>query len=523
MYLAQIKRVRPDTTGSDYMATTKLWPIKGGSGSTGVVIKTIIDYVENPEKTEKDRFFTRNTNIEVAATISNVISYSMQQSKTEEERFVSAVNCSVKNAISEMMDTKRQWNTSGNRLMWHGYQSFAPGEVNPEEAHEIGVKLAKELFGDRFEVVVATHLDRQHIHNHFVINAVSFLDGKKLDWDTIYPQMKLISDRLCREHSLSVVEADENSGHYHRGAIRAETEGRPTLETIMIEDVDACILAASSVGNFYQLMESKGYRIDASRKYLRIYPPGHSKCIRLDRRMRDKYNQGDAYTIEGIENRILANLERKEAEGISGGDVLPGVDMLPGTEVLTSDGSLYDELIIPDNQDDYYTEKGLPKGKSVSGIGAFYIRYMFRMGVYPVKSVESISRSHYYFREDVLKLDKYINETKLLIDNDIVSLEDLVAYKGEHIKELNSLNNQRSKIQNRMRRCKNEDEKKSLSSDITRLNKEIKDEKRTLFYCNDIMENQKNMKRKTGLVNCGSEDSNSAYIGRSHHSDSFTE
>lgn len=492
------------------MATTKLWPIKGGSGSSGVVIKTLIDYVENPEKTEKERFIQKSTDVEVEATISNVINYSMQQKKTEEERFVSAINCSVKNAINDMIDTRSHWKSPGNRLMWHGYQSFAPGEVTPEQAHDIGVKLAKELYGDRFEVVVATHLDRQHIHNHFVINAVSFLDGKKLDWDSYYPQMKLISDRLCRENNLSTVKENELSGHYHRGSVRAEAEGRTTLESIMIEDVDACIMKATSLKNFFQLMESKGYRIDTSRTYLRIYPPGHKKCIRLDRRMREKYNQGDAYTLEGIEERILVNLryndtsEQKTMPGMAAYGASDYYDASEGISGNVTDmflkGTATDSLTLSESQDDYYTIKGLPRGKMVSGMGAYHIRYMMAMGVYPRRTTDSVARSHYYFREDILKLDKYINESRLLIDNGIETRQQLVEYRGEQTRKLQSLKNQRSKLQNRIRRCNDESKKEELKNELKGMNKEIRQQKKLVYYANDIEESQKDMKRKINLV-----------------------
>ena len=492
------------------MATTKLWPIKGGSGSSGVVIKTLIEYIENPEKTEKEHFIQKSTNVEVEATVSNVINYTMQQKKTEEERFISAINCSVKNAISDMMDTRNHWKAPGNRVMWHGYQSFVPGEVTPEEAHEIGIKLAKELYGDRFEVVVATHLDRQHIHNHFVINAVSFLDGKKLDWDTYYPQMKLISDRLCKENDLSIVQENELSGHYHRGSVRAEAEGRTTLESIMIEDVDACIKKADSLKNFFQLMESKGYMIDTSRTYLRIYPPGHKKCIRLDRRMREKYNQGDAYTLEGIEERIFANLREKDTlqrEEIGEQATYDASEYLDVSENVSGNvtdmflnGTATYPLTLSDNQDDYYTIKGLSKGKEISGMGAYHIRYMMAMGVYPKRTVDSVAASHYYFREDILKLDKYINESRLLIDNGIETRQQLVEYRGEQIRKLQTLKNKRSKLQNKIRRCYDEFEKEELKSELKVMNKEIRQQKKLVYYASDIEESQKDMKRKINLV-----------------------
>ena len=476
------------------MATTKLWAIKGGGSSTGVVIKNMVDYVENPDKTTKEIYVEKNISVE--ATISNVINYSMQQKKTEVEKYVSAVNCSVKNAIQEMMITKSHWKTSGNRLMWHGYQSFAPGEVTPEQAHQIGVKLAKELFGDRFEVVIATHLDRLHIHNHFVINAVSFVDGKKLDWDTYYPQMQQISDKLCKENSLSVVMSDHNSGHYHRGAVRAETEGRPTLESIMIEDVDACILKAKDMNDFFQLMRRKGYRINTDRMYLRIYPPGRNKCIRLDRRMRDKYNQGDDYTLEGIEARITEN---KMRHSYSDSFISENMKDEENLQTMISE----DALVIPDNQDAYFTSRGIKKGVIVSEISAYYIRYFATMGIYPVKSMDTIVSAHYYFREDILKLDKYIDECKLLIDNNIETKDDLTRFKGEQIRLLQEMKSKRSKIQNKIRRCSDSEKKDELKVKLFKMNKEIKEQKKIVFYCNDIEKSQTDMKRKVELVEKG--------------------
>lgn len=484
------------------MATTKLWAIKGWDGKTGAVIKSVIKYVENPEKTEK-----RNTNVEL--TISNVINYSMKQNKTEEERFVSAVNCSVKNAIQDMMITKEHWKSSGNRLMWHGYQSFAPGEVTPEMAHEIGVKLAKELYGERFEVVVATHLDRKHIHNHFVINSVSFIDGKKLDWDYYYPRMKKISDRLCQENALSIVKTDHNSGHFHRGAVRAENEGRPTLESIMIEDVDACILKASSMDDFFGLMRSKGYRINTDGKYIRIFPPGRNKCIRLDRRMREKYGMGEAYTLGGIEARILEKQNAIKESNIHNAQTSDNTESLEDGKISDEEKPFSreadfilseEEITTSKTQDEYFTKKGIPKDKTVYGISACYIRYMTFMGVYPFKSTDSIVGAHYYFREDILKLDKYINECKLLIDNNIETKDDLIRFKGEQIRELRELKNNRSKVQNKIRRCSDSNKKEQLKLQLSSMNKAFGAKKSIVFYCDDIEKHQRDMKRKAELV-----------------------
>ena len=99
--------------------------------------------------------------------------------KTEKQCYVSGINCVPKRARKEMMKTKERADKLDGILAFHAYQSFAPGEVTPAVAHEIGKKLAEKMWGDKYEVIVATHIDREHIHSHFVINSVSFVDGKK--------------------------------------------------------------------------------------------------------------------------------------------------------------------------------------------------------------------------------------------------------------------------------------------------------------------------------------------------------
>ncbi|MBQ9719989.1 MAG: relaxase/mobilization nuclease domain-containing protein, partial [Oscillospiraceae bacterium] len=177
------------------MATTAIWSVKGNLGR-------VVDYAANPEK-------TTYTPADLQG-LRDVMNYATQDYKTEEQRYVSGVNCAPEIAREQMLLVKRQFGKEGGVIAFHGYQSFAPGEVTPEQAHEIGVELAKRLWGDRFQVIVATHLDRAHLHNHFVLNSVSFVDGKKYNYcKASYALMRRTSDELCREHGLSVIEQPE--------------------------------------------------------------------------------------------------------------------------------------------------------------------------------------------------------------------------------------------------------------------------------------------------------------------------
>ena len=167
------------------MAVTSIWRVKGWLGK-------VVVYVENPDKTENPAFFekTEMTDRE-AQGLSDVIAYAVQQEKTEAvaaddegaaimQRFVSGVNCAPATAREEMLAVKKRFGKEGGVVAYHGYQSFAPGEADPVTAHEIGVRLAQKLWGGKYQVLIATHLDKEnHLHSHFVLNTVSFVDGIK--------------------------------------------------------------------------------------------------------------------------------------------------------------------------------------------------------------------------------------------------------------------------------------------------------------------------------------------------------
>ena len=153
------------------MAVTAIWHVSSRIGKA-------LDYVMNPEKTVEK---PENSPDAIAArkAVGDVLDYAENSDKTEKMMYVTGINCTPETALEEFMETKRYWGKTGGRLAYHGYQAFleGDGEISAETAHEIGVKLAQELWGDRFEVVVATHLNTGHYHSHFVINSVSFMDG----------------------------------------------------------------------------------------------------------------------------------------------------------------------------------------------------------------------------------------------------------------------------------------------------------------------------------------------------------
>ena len=183
------------------MAVTSIWPIKGR-------VDKVINYARNPEKTHDKEKLSELHEIE------GVVEYAADEMKTEKRAYVTCLNLhSEETAAQEFMETKRLMHNEGGRSCYHGYQSFKADEVDADTAHSIGVALARELWGDRFQVVIATHCNTGHYHNHFVVNSVSDVDGKKFyNSPADYRRMREVSDRLCREYGLSVIEKPKEKG-----------------------------------------------------------------------------------------------------------------------------------------------------------------------------------------------------------------------------------------------------------------------------------------------------------------------
>lgn len=182
-----------------------------------------------------------------------------------------------------MSATKKRWRKTGGVLGYHFIQSFAPGEVTPEQAHEIGMEFARRMFGERYEVVIGTHLDKAHLHNHIVINSVSFVDGQKYHSspESYYNEVRGTSDELCRENDLSVITPQGKGKHY--GEWKAEQDGRPTVRSIIREDIDRIIGEAYTYQTFLLLLQRNGYAIKSgpNRKYTAVRPPGAKRFKQL--------------------------------------------------------------------------------------------------------------------------------------------------------------------------------------------------------------------------------------------------
>ena len=239
-----------------------------------------LDYVQNDGKTD----------------LGNAVDYICNPVKAG---FQTAINCTLDNAFLQMQATKQRWDKYGGILGYHIVHSYAPGEVTPEQAHEAGVEFAQRLLGDKYEAVVCTHTDRDHLHCHIVFNSVSFLDGKKYrsDFKSYFHDLRDTSNAVSREYGFSVIDSDGKGKHYSEW--NAERSGKTTVRDLIRRDIDAALAESLTYDMFLESLRRQGYTVKRSPKvkHTAIRPPGGQRFVRLD-------SLGEDYTEEAILQRL---------------------------------------------------------------------------------------------------------------------------------------------------------------------------------------------------------------------------
>lgn len=441
------------------MATTSIWSVKGWLGK-------LVIYVENPNKTTNPQYYEKAELTEKQAqTLLDVIDYAADPSKTDavmhdenietHQQFVTGINCLPTTARDEMQAVKKRFGKEDGVIAYHGYQSFAPGEADPKTAHEIGIRLAKELWGEKYQVVVATHLDKEnHLHNHFVVNTVSFVDGIRYHrTGKDYHDMQVASDNLCREYGLSVIENIQYGKSKQYGEWRAEQEQRPTWREFIKADIDEAIRMSLTERQFFRHLEEKGYEIKIG-KDISVRPQGKERFVRLMR------NFGEDYSIENIRRRILSQYipEKPLAE--------------------------------PERKTRHYRMQGSMKtARKITGFRALYFHYCYKLGIFPKDRQQNRKRLHFLLREDLLKLNNISQEVRLLVRHKIDTAEQLSLYKNGLEVQIEKLSAERKALYKKQRTVKCQSVPKlaeAVKKEIDGLTEQLKALRREVHLCDDI-------------------------------------
>lgn len=397
-----------------------------------------VNYVVNSEKT----------------SLNASVLYAVNPEKTEQSFFTAVLNCSSpEHAFREMTETKKRWRKTGGVLGYHFIQSFAPGEVTPEQAHEIGMEFARRMFGERYEVVIGTHLDKAHLHNHIVINSVSFVDGQKYHSspESYYNDVRGTSDELCRENDLSVITPQGKGKHY--GEWKAEQDGRPTVRSIIREDIDRIIGEAYTYQTFLLLLQRNGYEIKSgpNRKYTAVRPPGAKRFIRLD-------SLGDGYTEEAIRQRLMGQRS--------------GAPQKP-------------------KQPTYHTKRYRVKGRlsnypkrKITGFLALYFRYVYLLR--GARRAKPSYRAAFPIREEVIRLERYQKQFQYLMAQNITTPAQLAEQISNLEAEIAKLTEERKPLYGERRNAPDEEAKAQCTAEIDRHTASLREKRRELALCRRI-------------------------------------
>ena len=268
------------------MASTGFWPVKSR-------LKEVIDYAENPDKTTYKKFLDED--------LWAALRYVENDQKTDQTMYVSGINCPKQRAYQCMVATKRRYGKLGGNVAYHGYQSFVADEVTPAEAHRIGVETAKRMWGANYEVVVTTHLNTDNIHNHFVVNSVSFKTGRKFE-NHIRDHVELwqISDAVCKEHGKSVIPFTHFYGN--KKAYWVQKSGKLTHRDMLRRDVDEALSKCCTFKEFEYYLKCLGYRFERDFRYEHpsVIADGWKRAVRIS-------GLGEKYSREAMRQKLVAN------------------------------------------------------------------------------------------------------------------------------------------------------------------------------------------------------------------------
>ena len=242
----------------------------------------------------------------IRGTLSKAIAYILNPEKTDEKLLVSSYGCASETAAREFEWTRRIAEQKGMNpvriIARHVIQSFEIGEVTPELAHEIGKQFADEILGGKYEYVLTTHIDKDHVHNHLIFNAVDFVDYHAYkSYKRIYYDMREVSDRLCKENGLSVIPPSQNKGMGYKEYTEAKrgTSWKQKLK----QTIDRLVITAKDYDDFLQLMQEAGYEIKTG-KYISFRAEGQERFTRSK-------TIGENYTEERIKERIAGRTPRR--------------------------------------------------------------------------------------------------------------------------------------------------------------------------------------------------------------------
>ncbi len=363
--------------------------------------------------------------------------------KTDQTMYVSGINCPKQRAYQCMMATKRRYGKPGGNVAYHGYQSFQTGEVTPEEAHKIGLETARRMWGEDYEIIVTTHLNTDNIHNHIVINSVSFRTGRKFEnhiRDHI--ELRQISDAVCLEYGKSVIPFT----HFYsnKKAYWVQKSSRLTHRDMLRRDMDETLSKCTNYRAVEYYLKTLGYRMERDFRYDHpsVIAEGWQRAVRIDR-------LGEEYSKERIRERLLENQRKPELYGI----VYPERKRKP--------------LLV--------LEYEMRKYRRMDTVTLLFEIFIELLKICTGNSIEQRNNRPLspLMRAEVRKLDSYMEEYRLLCDHHIESPKELLSFQENLSARISELEEERYALRLKIRRVKTPEEDTVLKEQCKEITKKI--------------------------------------------------
>ncbi|MBR6690921.1 MAG: relaxase/mobilization nuclease domain-containing protein [Bacilli bacterium] len=418
------------------MATTAIWKVSSR-------LDHVLDYVMNIEKTKRE-----NPNKDMYYSLHTFKEYEEMDFTTEEQSLITGINCTPETAYEDMMLTKERFNKKGGILAFHSFQSFKKNEVSPETAHEIGVKLAQEMWGDRFEAIVSTHTNTKITHNHFVVNSVSFVDGKRYyDKRESYAELRHLSDSICQEYGISVLEEKKcKSGINYSNYLDRHIK-KDNYYILTKKDIDFAIGQAYNLPDFENIMGKLNYDITYRGNKISVRKKNYKKNIRIERCF------GSDYSIERLKERIVVEQATR----------------IPFIEAM----NLKNKPFI-----NSYNKK------KVKGIYALYLYYCYLLNELPFKQPRKYLPAS--IRADVYKMETIGKEVILLDKYNLQTFEEFNKFRIEKKELLKNLIDKRNHLWYKHKTTESTEDKLEIIKEINIINTDIKKLREEVKLCEGI-------------------------------------
>ena len=357
-----------------------------------------------------------------------------------------------------MKNTKKQFFKATGIQCFHGVQSFIKGEVTPEQAHEIGIKLAEELWGDKFQVVVSTHLNTDNLHNHFVLNSVSFVDGKRFcNTKKDYAVMRNTSDKLCEEYGLSILKHEHQNDKYNKFATSS------LYKELMKDSIDYAIANAKDYNEFIKILQDLDYIVTDKNNTLSIRREPYKRNTRIERQF------GNKYSNENIYKRIL--------------ETQPEFPYSPEPYLLIyRTYKKYNKI-----KEKYYQNKG-----SISWL-IFHYEKLFGINT-EIVSKPNITKMTPELISAIKKMDEFSKQVRFICKNNINTEQELMNYQKSTYEKINPLKSERESLWRKHKKVKTENEKKNIENQIVEISKKITPLAEEIRLCDNVFKRLEKIK-----------------------------